>query len=338
MSQREVLFLMEKVKMETNNVQMTGTETDFTTNLVERLIASEVKLAKEELKSAAETQRELKADYGKFYSALAQAQANFCIPKKSKTAKIVTKKGGDYSYQYATLSDILSATIPHLNKEGIFFSQSEKYVNNGNSCFVCVVSSLYYSNGLTIEHETAPQAYNINDPRDARATITFLRRYGASNILGVEAEEDTDGYKGNGNNFQSYSSNKPNDKRTVNKKSTYNNVNREEALNNNATNSNTTTRKTQNEYQNYQDRSTQNVTKNDTSNTVNNVKPVTNTNKNLQALISSGLSAAKEAGATKEQLSDWSNMNDKNAVLKELSSFVRSSVNKKKVDIEEDSL
>jgi len=44
--------------------------------------------------------------------ALAAAQAEYPVVPKNRTAKVKTKLGGDYSYSYADLADILKLILP----------------------------------------------------------------------------------------------------------------------------------------------------------------------------------------------------------------------------------
>lgn len=174
----------------------------LSSEFLERLIKAEVDLAlaKQETKHQLELV-ELEQKYkdsnqekwGEFYEALAKAQAAFETPKKSKTATVKTKSGYEYTYDYATLSDILGATEQYLNKNGIFFSQNELTKNAANGdVFVAIETTLSYKNGLTLKKETLPLKYNPFNAQDARSIVSYLRRYGASNILGIEPEDGGD--------------------------------------------------------------------------------------------------------------------------------------------------
>ena len=189
----------------------------LSSDFLERLIKAEVELAL--AKKETEHQLELveleqkykdsnQEKWGEFYEALAKAQAAFETPKKSKTATVKTKSGYEYTYDYATLSDILGATEQYLNENGIFFSQNEltKSAANGD-VFVAIETTLSYRNGLTLKKETLPLKYNPFNAQDARSIVSYLRRYGASNILGVEPEDGGDDANiAQGNDFQVHNS------------------------------------------------------------------------------------------------------------------------------------
>lgn len=156
-------------------------------SMMERTIKAEVELAKAEMK--AEMDREnLRKDYGEFYEALARAQAKFENPKKTKLAK-----GKSYDWKYSSLADILSVSEPHLNAEGIFFSQHTRFNSSGLGTTVVVITELMFKNGLKIAHESHPLSYNLNMHQEARSKISYLRRCAATDILGLEGEEDDDG-------------------------------------------------------------------------------------------------------------------------------------------------
>ncbi|MDD7356703.1 MAG: ERF family protein, partial [Streptococcus hyointestinalis] len=189
----------------------------LSSDFLERLIKAEVELAL--AKKETEHQLELveleqkykdsnQEKWGEFYEALAKAQAAFVTPKKSKTATVKTQKGYEYTYDYATLSDILGATEQYLNENGIFFSQNEltKSAANGD-VFVSIETTLSYKNGLTLKKETLPLKYNPFNAQDARSIVSYLRRYGASNILGIEPEDGGDDANiAQGNDFHVHNS------------------------------------------------------------------------------------------------------------------------------------
>lgn len=189
----------------------------LSSEFLERLIKAEVDLAlaKQDTKHQLELV-ELEQKYkdsnqekwGEFYEALAKAQVAFDTPKKSKTATVKTQKGYEYTYDYATLSDILGATEQYLNENGIFFSQNEltKSAANGD-VFVSIETTLSYKNGLTLKKETLPLKYNPFNAQDARSIVSYLRRYGASNILGIEPEDGGDDANiAQGNDFHVHNS------------------------------------------------------------------------------------------------------------------------------------
>lgn len=186
---------------------MNNTNANFENNndLLQRLIDAEVALkVKENLEGSTPVEN---TDKSELFEALARAQANFDQVKKSGKANIPTKSGGNYSYNFAKLSDVLAATVPALNNEGIYFSQHPQYSLNGSGAMVTIVSTLSHKSGASISHESIPLFYNMNDAKQAGSVMTYLRRYGACQLLGIEGDDDDDAHVATMNNsYNNYKS------------------------------------------------------------------------------------------------------------------------------------
>ena len=189
---------------------MTNTNANFeqNTDLLQRLIDAEVALkVKENIEGLEPVEN---TDRSELFEALARAQANFDQVKKSGKANIPTKSGANYSYNFAKLSDVLAATVPALNAEGIYFSQHPNYSLNGNGAMVTIVSTLSHKSGAEIAHESIPLFYNMNDAKQAGSVMTYLRRYGACQLLGIEGDDDDDAQVATMNNsYNNYKSKQP---------------------------------------------------------------------------------------------------------------------------------
>lgn len=191
---------------------MTNTNTNATfennNDLLQRLIDAEVALkVKENIEGLTPVEN---TDKSELFEALARAQGNFDQVKKSGKANIPTKSGTNYSYNFAKLSDVLSATVPALNAEGIYFSQHPNYSLNGNGAMVTIVSTLSHKSGASISHESIPLFYNMNDAKQAGSVMTYLRRYGACQLLGIEGDDDDDAHVATMNNsYNNYKSKQP---------------------------------------------------------------------------------------------------------------------------------
>lgn len=185
----------------------TNTNTNFeNTDLLQRLIDVEVAL---QVKNKLEDINK-PIDNSELFEALARAQANFEQVKKSGKANIPTKSGGNYSYNFAKLSDVLAATVPALNAEGIFFSQKPNYSLSSNAPMLTIVSTLSHKSGASISYESIPLFYNMNDAKQAGSVMTYLRRYGACQILGIEGDDDDDAHVATMNNSSNYNNYKSN--------------------------------------------------------------------------------------------------------------------------------
>lgn len=191
---------------------MTNTNTNATfennNDLLQRLIDAEVALkVKENLEGLTPVEN---TDKSELFDALARAQGNFEQVKKSGKANIPTKSGANYTYNFAKLSDVLGATIPALNAEGIYFSQHPNHSLNGNGAMVTIVSTLSHKSGASISHESIPLFYNMNDAKQAGSVMTYLRRYGACQLLGIEGDDDDDAHVATMNNsYNNYKSKQP---------------------------------------------------------------------------------------------------------------------------------
>ena len=186
---------------------MNNTNTNFeNTDLLQRLIDAEVAL---QVKNKLEDINK-PIDNSELFEALARAQANFDQVKKSGKANIPTKSGGNYSYNFAKLSDVLAATVPALNAEGIFFSQKPNYSLSSNAPMLTIVSTLSHKSGASISYESIPLFYNMNDAKQAGSIMTYLRRYGACQILGIEGDDDDDAHVATMNNSSNYNNYKSN--------------------------------------------------------------------------------------------------------------------------------
>lgn len=179
-------------------------EQNQNTDLLQRLIDAEVAL---QVKNNLENINK-PIDNSELFEALARAQGNFAQVKKSGKANIPTKSG-TYSYNFAKLSDVLAATVPALNAEGIFFSQKPNYSLSGNAPMVTIVSTLSHKSGAELSYESIPLFYNMSDAKQAGSVMTYLRRYGACQLLGIEGDDDDDAHVATMNNSYNNYKSKP---------------------------------------------------------------------------------------------------------------------------------
>jgi hypothetical protein len=130
-----------------------------------------------------------RADLGPLAAALAKAQAAFPTIGRDKSVTVQTKSGGSYSFKYAPLDTILSATRGPLTANGLALMQ---LLDDG-----ALVTSLIHESGAIISGRIdLPQTANIQELGSA---VTYLRRYAIQALLGIAAEEDDDGNRAAGN-------------------------------------------------------------------------------------------------------------------------------------------
>ncbi len=125
-------------------------------------------------------------------AALSQAQGEFPIVEKTKTAK-VRDWGRDEAhafreYKYADLADVLRSVLPILSKHKLAVLQPT-YVEAG---MVFIRTRLLHVSGQWIECEYPVCATHVDQQRMGSA-LTYAKRYALCALLGVAADEDNDG-------------------------------------------------------------------------------------------------------------------------------------------------
>lgn len=121
-------------------------------------------------------------------TALAKAQATFASVPKTKTARIPTKAGGEYSYNYSDLADILEMVRKPLADNGLSIVQMPTSENG-----VCeVYTQLSHQSGQWIG-SAIRYPVSTGDIKLLGTAITYLRRYALSAMLGLASDDDDDG-------------------------------------------------------------------------------------------------------------------------------------------------
>ncbi|ATH82863.1 ERF family protein [Ectopseudomonas mendocina] len=124
----------------------------------------------------------------KLYAALACAQAEYAPLAKNRQVTIRTKAGGSYEFRYADLEAVFSSTRPALAKHGIGFVQTIQPANGRSA----LVTMLAHKDGGTLSSTIEFNMPSGGDIKDFGAHLTYLRRYAATAILGVAADDDLD--------------------------------------------------------------------------------------------------------------------------------------------------
>ena len=320
-----------------NTIATTTTNSDLLQRLIDAEVALRVKNEMDSLKSI-----DTEADKGELYEALSRAQSNFDQVKKSGKANIPTKSGGNYSYSFAKLSDVLAATVPALNAEGIYFSQNPKhsFTNNGGA-LLTIVSTLSHKSGATLSYESIPLFYNMNDAKQAGSVMTYLRRYSACQILGIEGDEDDDANVAMESN-SSFGRNSNQNGPTSAKKPAKKQLPKKQEQDRQLENSVTPVCQFSDEDKGAELVATDSVESKKLVETKEvksdeqldpqideGIEEVTEIPKaparDMDAIFQCGLNAAEEYGATPEQLDEWINM-DREAAIDSMSNFVRSAM------------
>jgi hypothetical protein len=119
--------------------------------------------------------------------ALCKAQAAIDPPAKTKTAKVRMRDGGEYSYKYCDLSDVLIAVRRPLADHGLSITQGI----SGENGHTALHTRLMHSGGQWIESDY-PVTFN-GTPQACGSELTYARRYALCAMLGIAAEDDDDG-------------------------------------------------------------------------------------------------------------------------------------------------
>lgn len=124
--------------------------------------------------------------------ALVRAQFEFPVIPKNSKAKIPTKSGGEYSFRYADLGDVVAAIKPILKNNGLAVLQFPTHDGNGRSTLTTYVM---HEAGGFISHEMLLVGEGP-DPKVQGTAITYARRYALCAALGIVADEDIDAAQG----------------------------------------------------------------------------------------------------------------------------------------------
>jgi hypothetical protein len=118
-------------------------------------------------------------------TALAKAQADFPKVRFDQEAVI----GPGRKYRYASLSAILDAVRPSLNKAGIFVTQDASHEDG----VVSVTTRLLMGDQVLESRLSAP--LTGGGFHALGSALTYLKRYGIASMLGIAAEDDEDGHQ-----------------------------------------------------------------------------------------------------------------------------------------------
>lgn len=138
------------------------------------------------------------------FAALALAQKAFKPIVRSKTVRVQSSKG-NYTFDYAPLESVLDATRDALADNGLCLFQPLGHEESGELSLTTVLA--HKDGGRIVSRMFLPQtAVQRGDggqsferqktAQEIGSAITYMRRYMAQSVLGVNAEEDDDGAGG----------------------------------------------------------------------------------------------------------------------------------------------
>lgn len=117
--------------------------------------------------------------------ALAAFQAEMPSVFKGKTAKVPTKAGGSYSYQYADIADVTAAAMPVLSAHGLAFTCLPRATATGYE----LVGRLMWKD----EHIEGSLPLFGHTNQEIGSAITYSRRYLLGCLTGIVTDDDEDG-------------------------------------------------------------------------------------------------------------------------------------------------
>jgi LysM repeat protein len=126
--------------------------------------------------------------YDTLASALVAAQAKMPAVPKTKEVEVITKTGGKYKYKYATLDDLIAATLPVLKEHGLSIIQLPAETSTGMPGLKTII---LHESGEQLS-ETLPLSPG-QGMQELGSSITYARRYAWSSALGIASEHDDDG-------------------------------------------------------------------------------------------------------------------------------------------------
>jgi hypothetical protein len=123
---------------------------------------------------------------------LAAFQSECPVIAKSATAKIATKSGGSYSYQYAPLDTIANTIRPHLTRHGLSYTWDSDEADGRIACTCTVrhVNGHAFTARFSCGIDTAAA---MSGAQKSAAALTFARRQSLVQALGLTTgENDSD--------------------------------------------------------------------------------------------------------------------------------------------------
>lgn len=128
----------------------------------------------------------------KLAGALVKFQSEVPVIPKNKTAKIVMKSGGTYSYAYADLADIWEAVRNPLMDNGLAVTQFLKSTETTDY----IVTKIWHESGETDSEDFALPTSG-KTPQEVGSVVTYYKRYALGAALGISTEEDDDAQSSN---------------------------------------------------------------------------------------------------------------------------------------------
>lgn len=125
-------------------------------------------------------------DERSFNKRLMDAMAEMENPTKGKTAKVPTKNGGSYQYNYESLDQVLEIVDPALANNGLRQRQRQGWHEGCNSF---VLETIVFDDTEERIMDTRPIKPQADAQKDG-SYETYMRRYALKTVFGLAGEDD----------------------------------------------------------------------------------------------------------------------------------------------------
>src|SRR5258705_2822934 len=141
-------------------------------------------------------------DIGELVLALSKAQGAIGEIIKDRTVMVTPRSGGQpYQFKYATLSSIVHAIRKPLSDNGIAYTQ----VLNRDDILQCFALTTTLHHGNQFISSTVPLIMAEGTNQQFGSSLTYMKRYTLSALLGIAPDEDDDGNAADGNEVKAMS-------------------------------------------------------------------------------------------------------------------------------------
>jgi hypothetical protein len=178
MTDAEIGTAVERVEDQHSALVRLALEKNVGVDTIERLVALQERMAERDARAS-------------FFAALGRFQAECPPVQKSRTAKIVTKKGGTYAYQYASLDVIVAHIRPYLHRHGFSFTWDceADAANVKATCYLKHVDGHVEHASFSAPTETDAA---MSGAQKNGAALTFAQRRSLEQVTGIVTTDDTD--------------------------------------------------------------------------------------------------------------------------------------------------
>lgn len=133
-------------------------------------------------------------------AALALAAGQFRKVHRDRTARVRTRAGSEYSYDFADLESVLDGVRAGLTANGLAITFDCETIIDP-SLRVTTRATLWHASGEWLESSplTIPCSSDMAPPQAIGSACTYGKRYCVQNLLGISTDRDEDGTAAGGN-------------------------------------------------------------------------------------------------------------------------------------------